>query len=119
MQRTCLTCEDKLVGRIDKKFCSDQCRNTYNNQLNSDSTKYVRRVNGILRRNRRILTELNPENDKAKVSGQKLREMGFNFGYFTNTTTTNAGKTYYFCYEHGYLPLENDVYLLVMRREGR
>ena len=34
MDKLCLECGDKLFGRIDKKFCSDACRNAYNNKIN-------------------------------------------------------------------------------------
>src|SRR4030067_415827 len=101
MGKECLDCGESLKGRADKKFCSDQCRNNYNNQLNSDSNNYIRNVNNILRKNRRILVELNP-NDKIKVHKDKLSEKGFNFNYYTNTYTTQKGTVYYFCYEHGY-----------------
>ena len=37
MEKQCLECGDKIVGRIDKKFCSDGCRNAYNNKVNKDS----------------------------------------------------------------------------------
>lgn len=114
-KRTCIECGDTFHGRADKKFCSDMCRNAYNNKLNSDSNNLVRNVNNILRKNRRIMEELLPE-DTAKVSQQKLMDKGFNFSYYTNATTTKTGKTYLFCYEYGYLPLEGNYYLLVKRK---
>ncbi|WP_315824342.1 hypothetical protein [Paraflavitalea speifideaquila] len=55
--RNCPACGKPVKGRADKRFCDDYCRNNYNNQLNSDSVNYVRNVNNILRRNRRILEE--------------------------------------------------------------
>ena len=116
MERKCLNCENPIKGRADKKFCSDQCRNDYNNQLNSDSNNHVRNVNNILRKNRRVLAELNPY-EKSKVHRDKLTEKGFNFHYHTNIYTTKSGNVYYFCYEQGYLPLENDFYALVLRKE--
>jgi hypothetical protein len=116
MEKTCLDCGTPIKGRADKKFCSDQCRNNYNNQLNSDSSNYLRHVNNILRKNRRILTSLNPR-DKSKVHRDKLNEKGFNFNYHTNTYTTQKGATYFFCYEQGYLPLEDNYYALVLRKE--
>jgi len=39
--------------------------------------------------------------------------VGFSFEYFTNTYTTKADKTYFFCYEYGYLDLGNDYFALV------
>ena len=114
--RLCKECGDKLRGRVDQKFCSDYCRNTYNNRLNSDSTKYIRRVNNILRKNRRILSELNPTG-KLKVDEMILAEEGFNFHYFTNTYITKNGASYYFCYDQGYLKLENNQYMLVHKQD--
>lgn len=114
-KRKCLECGEAFNGRVDKKFCSDLCRNAYNNKLNSDHVNYVRNINNILRKNRRILEELLPE-DTAKVSQQKLIDKGFNFNYHTNISTTKTGKTYTFCYEYGYLPIESNYYLLVKRK---
>lgn len=116
--RTCLDCGESIVGRSDKKFCNDICRNNYNNRLNSETTNYVRRVNAILRKNRRILAALNP-GEKATVHKDKLSEKGFSFSYFTNTYTTQKGAVYYFCYEYGYLPLDKDFYMLVLRNQRR
>ncbi len=116
--RKCLSCGADVKGRADKKFCDDQCRNTYNNSQNSDANNYVRNVNNILRRNRRILEELNTDSSgKTKVSKAKLLQKGFSFDYITGVLHTKAGRTYYFCYEHGYLPIENDWYMLVIRNE--
>jgi dipeptidase len=113
-QKTCIECGNALKGRADKKFCSDQCRSTYNNKLNTDETNYVRTVNYTLRRNRRILAELNP-NGKTKVSGARLKEKGFDFQYFTAVYKTKDGAEYHYCYEYGYLALERNYYLLVVK----
>ena len=114
--KACLECGDPIKGRADKKFCSDQCRVTYNNRLNSDDTNYLRNVNYTLRKNRRILVELNT-NGKTKVSREKLMRKGFDFGYFTSTYKTKDGAIYYYCYEQGYLPIEKEYYLLVVKQE--
>ena len=116
MNKECPECGEPIKGRADKKFCSDLCRNAFNNKLNSDSTNYIRNVNNILRKNRRILEELIPE-ETAKASKAKLIQKGFNFQYYTNTYTTKKATTYYFCYEFGYLPIENEYYFLVKRKE--
>jgi len=81
--------------------------------MNSDHTNLVRNINNILRKNRRILQDLNPK-DKAKVHKDKMLEKGYNFNYFTNVYKTQKGVTYYFCYEYGYLPLEDNFYFLVV-----
>lgn len=118
MSKYCLECEEEIKGRSDKKFCSDLCRNSYNNKINSESTNYVRNINGILRKNRRILEGLIPEGkETSKTRKDKLSSLGFNFQYYTNIYTTKKGVSYFFCYEFGYLPIENDYYFLVKRKE--
>jgi hypothetical protein len=115
MKKRCLECTDEFIGRADKKFCCDGCRSSYNNKLNSDTTNFVRNINNILRKNRRILAELNP-NGKSKTHKDKLLEKGFKFSYFTNIYKTKAGKIYYFCYDQGYLPLDNGWMALVVKK---
>lgn len=114
MEKACLDCGEKIVGRTDKKFCSDYCRNSYNNNLNKDSKNLVRNVNNLLRKNYRILEGLNPDG-KIRITKSKLSAKGFNFDYFTSIYTTKTGNTYYFIYDQGYLPLEGDFYALVKR----
>jgi hypothetical protein len=115
-EKSCKECGKVISGRIDKRFCSDHCRNSFNNRLNSDVTNYIRNVNNALRKNRRILTELNPEG-KVKIPRQKLLAKGFDFTCYTGTYTTKEGAQYYYCYDQGYLPIEHGYYLLVVRKE--
>ena len=115
-EKTCLDCGTILHGRADKKFCNDLCRNNYNNQLNSNSYNLVRNINNILRKNRRVLEELNPLG-KTKTTRDKLLVKGFDFDYFTSTYQTNAGALYIFCYEFGYLLLDDDEVLLVKNKK--
>ena len=116
MAEFCLECGAKIMGRIDKKFCNDQCRNNYNNRLNHDETSFMVKVNRSLRKNRRILKSFTPKG-KAKVRRQKLESEGFNFKYFTHVYKTKEGRVYYFCYEYGYLPLENGYFALVVNKD--
>jgi hypothetical protein len=115
--KSCQECGDPLKGRTDKKFCSDQCRAAFNNRLNSDETNFVRNVNNLIRKNRRILTRLNASG-KTKVSRSTLAEKGFDFMYFTSTHTTKDGAICYYCYEQGYLPVEKEQFLLVTREDN-
>ncbi len=115
MEKKCLECGHTVRGRIDKKFCSDSCRNTYNNKFNKDSKNLVRNINNALRKNYRILESLNPE-EKTKTTREKLLAQGFDFTIFTSIYTTKAGTVYYFVYDQGYLPLENDYFALVKRQ---
>jgi predicted nucleic acid-binding Zn ribbon protein len=115
-KRTCNECGQNLTGRRDQKFCSDYCRNSFNNRQNEDATAYVRRINNILRKNRRILAALNPKG-KVTLDGITLAEEGFNFHYFTNIYKTQKGSQYYFCYDQGYIKMDNDQYMLVQKQD--
>lgn len=113
--RKCLNCNREFKGRMDKKFCSDQCRNDYNNQEKiMANSPYVRSINAALRKNRRILEQLMlSDKEVLKVPVEKLNSLGFKFKYLTHTYTTKKGTVYNYVYEYGYLPLENNWYLLV------
>ena len=116
--KKCLACDKPIKGRSDKKFCDDACRNTYNNELKSITNNQMRNVNNALSKNRRILEELLPDGEEtAKTTQQKLLQKGFLFKYVTHLYTTKTGKVYYYCYDYGYLPLDNDWYLIVRRKE--
>jgi len=112
--RKCLECEDKVIGRIDKKFCSDYCRNSYNNKVDKESKNLIRNTNNRLRKNYKILSELNISG-KTKVTRRKLFDKGFDFTFFTSIYTTKTGNVYYYLYDQGYLSLENDYFLLIKR----
>ena len=112
--KNCIECGENFSGREDKKFCSDGCRNAFNNKINKDSTNYMRNINNKLRKNYRILTELNVEG-KTKTTRTKLIGKGFDFEFFTNILNTKTGNTYYFLYDQGYMALENDYYILVKK----
>jgi hypothetical protein len=58
---------------------------------------------------------LNPTG-KTRVSWDKLNEKGFDFTYFTSLYKTKEGGIYHYCYEQGYLELDNNYYLLVVKK---
>lgn len=112
--KKCLECETHLKGRIDKKFCSDYCRNSYNNRINKDSKNLIRNINNRLRKNYKILSELNPKG-KTKVTRTQLYDKGFDFKFFTSIYKTKAGSIYFYIYDEGYLALENETFLLIKK----
>ncbi len=116
-EKLCIACNRPLKGRADKKFCDDYCRNNYNNQLKSTVSRVVRSINGQLIKNRRILENmLGNDNEMFKQTRDRLMAAGFDFKYFTHLYTNKKGNAYFFCYEYGYLPLENDWILIVKRK---
>ncbi len=115
MERRCLECGDPVRGRTDKKFCADYCRNAYNNRLNRDTRNLVRNVHNRLRKNYRILDSFPLNFGKTRTTRSCLLDKGFDFDYITHLYTTRKGKTYFFVYDLGYLPLEENSYVIVKK----
>jgi hypothetical protein len=40
---------------------------------------------------------------------------GFDFDFFTNILEVKTGKSYHFIYDQGYMPLNNDSFILVKK----
>ena len=93
-QQTCLECGERIQGRSDKKFCGDYCRNAHNNKVNKDSKNLIRNTNNRLRKNYKILTDLNSKG-KTKVVRNTLNAHNFDFSLFTSIYTTKTGNVYY------------------------
>ncbi len=115
-KRLCPVCGDAIIGRIDKKFCSDQCRNTFNNERYSSSDIHVQKVNRLLKKNYSILKKMNISG-KTKVKRSKLLQEGFDFNYFTSIYKTQKGHSYRLVYNQGYLAISDELYLLISWEE--
>ena len=77
----------------------------------------LKQINNILKQNRRILESLNTTG-KSKVHKDMLLKKGFDFRYHTHSFVTKTGAHYTFCYEHGFLNLDADFYMLVIDRRS-
>lgn len=117
MERKCLECGEVLMGRADKKFCNDQCRSAHYQRRNALGESLIRNVNAQLRKNYSILKALNKDG-KTKVKKSTLLKEGFIFGPITGIYTTRENRTYYFVYDQGYLPIDNDYYILVVSKDN-
>jgi hypothetical protein len=117
--KLCMCCSKMLRGRVDKKFCDDYCRNNYNNARKpSRINEQIRIINNALLKNRRILESLMSNCEQsAKSSRDRLQLLGFSFTYFTHTMRSSKGNIYFYCYEYGYLPMENNRVLLIKQRD--
>lgn len=117
--KKCLTCEQLIKGRIDKKFCDDYCRSAFNNKKYITERRFVRRVNQLLLRNRRILEKfLAGHGSSMHIMRHVLSDRGFQFNFFTHTYYTADGKQYFCCYDHAYSELFNEE-LLITRLHAR
>ncbi len=87
--RMCGHCSEPIVGRADKKFCSDQCRARAGNQRkgSDQGEQLMREVNATLRQNRQVLQKAGPVG-KTTLRRQVLELAGFDFLYFTHLYRT-------------------------------
>lgn len=102
--RRCLVCGVALLGRTDKKFCSDQCRSIENNKNKLQSERPILETNKALRKNRSILRSLCPVG-MATVRKCILDSMGFDPGVFSSLFLNKKKQVYYFSYDYGFTPL--------------
>ncbi len=115
-ERRCHECGEKLKGRADQKFCTDACRNAYNNQKLGRTTNFMRRINRILKQNHAILETINT-NGRTVTYKNRMVKKGFNFSYFTHVYRTGKGRIYYFCYDQGFAAIEKNRFLLIKREQ--
>lgn len=103
----CLDCGSKLRGRMDKKFCNDNCRSHHNNILNKEKHLELKKINTILKKNESILKKLN-QNGVKKLTTAVLIAEGFDFNFFTHQLTGRNGELFNYCYNYGYLLLNEE-----------
>jgi predicted nucleic acid-binding Zn ribbon protein len=113
-KRFCPECGKEIVGRADKMFCSDSCRNNHNNTINKDSTNLMRNTNNALRRNYKLLCDLNVKN-LTKIPKKTLLKKKFDFEVYTSVLNSKTGNMYFFVYDQGYQELDNDIFLLIKK----
>lgn len=113
-EKQCPQCGNLISGRIDKRYCSNQCRAQAHNvhRRENSSEQLILGVNAILRRNRTLLRQASPQG-KTTTYRQVLEMAGLDFRYFTHLYRTRSGNTYHFCYDYGYLLLPEDKMLIV------
>lgn len=98
-RRTCLFCNEKLVGRADKRFCNDYCRNTYNNKK---APSGVRMITQAISHNKTILETLAGRENFGIFPLHQLIENGFSFSYFTHICESPEKEKWWVCYDIGY-----------------
>lgn len=103
--KKCLGCGSAVTGRLDKKYCSDQCRYLENNKNKYDAERPILEINRRLRKNRSILKSLCPTG-KATVRKEVMVAMGYDITIFSSLFLTSKKEVYYLCYDYGFTPLK-------------
>jgi len=105
--RICPSCGGPIVGRKDKKYCSDTCRYFIKNQNRTEAGLFIDKTNQTLRKNRNILQTLCPEG-KATVRKSVLDKRGYDFSVFSSLFVTQNRQVYYLCYDYGCMALSDN-----------
>jgi len=104
--RPCKDCGkpiDLSVGRRDRQFCNETCKNRYHNKQAFEEAKEARRINKILKKNRDILKKMAARKDSGEIPREKLLRAGFDFNYYTHhKVTVHYNHQYTICYDYGY-----------------
>lgn len=101
-QRRCEECGDNLVGRSDKKFCSDECRVAFNNRRSRRELAIVLLINRKLKKNYIILDTLYSQGVK-KTDLITLSKLGFDHSYCTSFRGGGRNhKQRSFCYDYSF-----------------
>jgi endogenous inhibitor of DNA gyrase (YacG/DUF329 family) len=116
--RPCKDCGkliDLSVGRRDRQFCNETCKNRYHNKQAFEEEKEAKRIVKILKKNRGILKKMSVRKDSDQISKERLQKEGFSFDYHTHFKNTKfKGYQYTFCFDYGYRPTkEKDHFKIV------
>ena len=117
--RKCLYCQNPIQGRSDKIYCNVYCKSALQYQKSKQGKSEYSRIDRVLKHNRQILKKYNKAG-KSIIRRADLVNQGFNPNYFTHYWKSKAGKVYLFCYEFGFLEIEQKgvkKYLLIQHQE--
>lgn len=116
LEHRCLFCEDPLEGRVDKLFCTPNCKSSFHYQKSKEKeASMYNLIDQQLKKNRRLLKNYNKAG-KSMIRKETLFKAGFNPKYFTHYWKNEKGNVYLFCYEFGFMEkVENGKpkYLLI------
>lgn len=114
--RNCRLCRAKLRGRVDKKFCSTQCKSQYHRKLRQVTADVTVDIDKILHRNRSILLEvMGKTSKKKKLPRIELEKRKFNFFYMTHYIVNSKGKTFHYLYDFAWMTFSDDEVLIIRK----
>jgi len=114
--KKCKICNNKIVGRSDKLFCSVKCKNYYHINLRKTNEEAVKLIDSILHRNRTILLEiLGKKRLSIKVDRILLIKKKFQFDYHTHLRINKQNKTYYYLYDFAWMSFSTDEILIIRK----
>jgi hypothetical protein len=121
MEMLCLECRKPLgAGRSDRRFCNEACKTKFHNGQKIFEHAEIKKIENILKRNRRVLKKLLGDEREKVVSYEKLLKLGFEFAYYTHHRKSVVKKyEYTYCFDYGYRIADDAGYKIVKAYERR
>jgi len=105
----CLECGREIIyGRLDKKFCSCDCKNMYHNRNRRAKEIAFGKVQAILQKNYAILSWLLWAG-RTNACIEELSEMGFDQLYYTEHRKIGIRKEYA-CFDIAYYLSDSKIF---------
>lgn len=105
----CLECGHVFVGRPDKKFCSDRCRNHFHAKERSVQVRVRNNVFGKLISNYRILEEL-LKAQTTSIGLNEIEALGFNASFITGCRRGRHRHDEYRCFDIIYNQSDSKIF---------
>ena len=112
-QTYCLQCGLPLVGRADKKYCDDGCRNAYHNARMMDANRICRPYHRSLKQNYSLLFD-HLQAGQSLVHKDELLLHGFDPKMSTTFDLMEDGTLRYGVYDLEYFEIK-DRYIQIRR----
>lgn len=115
--RLCKQCS-KLInpekGRKDRVFCDENCKNKFHNTQTFLEEKEIKRIQLLLKKNRRVLKKMFARPDRDEVKKERLLKAGFDFNYHTHFVTSKIKRNQFiFCFDYGYRTVSEETFKIV------
>jgi hypothetical protein len=114
----CKVCNNIIIGRKGKIFCSLKCKNAFHLILRAVTKQAAYPLDRILHRNRSILLEImGPKALKKKVLRSELVKKKFQFRFITHYDINSKGKMYHHVYDYAWMEFSDDEVLIIRPRK--
>ncbi len=114
----CPVCQNEVIGRKDKVFCSIQCKNDYHVTLRAATKQTAFPLDKVLHRNRSILLEIvGPKAVKKMVLRSDLVKKKFQFKFVTHYNINSKGKIYNHVYDFAWMEFSDDEILIIRQKK--
>ena len=114
----CPVCNSEFFGRRNKTYCCNACKSRMNNDRACERTRLDRKTSEPLLMNRKILHDIWSSQglEEARISGHRLKELGFNPSAPNSRGIIN-GSTWYLVDGYAYRPIESERLVLIRKND--